>query len=287
MIVYVQGRYVPDGEATISVLDRGFLYGDSVYETVRAARGKILFWRDHEERLRRSARLLGIEIEPGRRDPLAILRELLARNHLAEARLRLIVTRGVGDRDQLEGFSPSWVILCEPYAPPSIERYAAGIAAVLVGTVRNATASLNPEIKSCNLLNNWLARREALARGAHEGLMLNPHGFLAEGSFSNLFWVDASGEIRTPALEVGILPGVTRQKILALAGRMGLPAREVSAPPGELDSAREIFVTSTSWEVMSVTAYNGALVGDGREGTLARDLRAALRRLYEEPGESA
>jgi branched-chain amino acid aminotransferase len=286
VILYVRGSFVPDSQAVISVLDRGFLYGDAVYETVRSAGGKILFWSDHEQRLHHSAHLLGIDIGPGSPDPLAILKELLGRNDLADARLRLVVTRGAGDRDQLTGFVPSWVVLCEPFTPPGEEFYAAGIRAVRVATVRNAVASLNPEIKSCNLLNNSLARREAIARDAQEGVMLNPQGFLAEGAFSNLFWVDAGGRLSTPALSVGILPGVTRQKVLLVARRAGLTVREVEARPEELDAAREIFLTSTSWEVLGVTTWNGSPVGDGREGARARSLRAALRRLYDEPGES-
>jgi branched-chain amino acid aminotransferase len=287
LILYVQGRFVPEDEARISVLDRGFLYGDSIYETVRARGGRILFWRDHEARLERSASLLGIEIDCERPDILSVLHELLRRNALAGARLRLIVTRGVGDRDQLAGFTPAWVVLCEAFEPLPEERYEEGIAAVLVQVVRQAVASLNPEIKSCNLLNNHLARREALARGAVEGVMANPQGFLAEGAFTNLFWVTAEGALRTPSLSVGILPGVTRQKILALARTEGIPVEEVTAPPDELRGAREIFLTSTSWEVLSVTAWNGERVGTGRQGELARTLRAALRRLYDAPGESA
>jgi branched-chain amino acid aminotransferase len=148
-------------------------------------------------------------------------------------------------------------------------------------------ASLTPEIKSSNLLNNLLARREAVRAGAAEGILLNPRGDLAEGAHSNLFWYAGDRVLRTPALGVGILPGITRDKVLAVARGLGISVAEVQEPPDSLLGASEIMLTSTSWEVLSVTRYNGAIVGDGRRGEISRLLHAGLRRLYDDPAETA
>ncbi len=287
MIYHVKGEYVPQDAARVSVMDRGFLYGDSIYETLRARGGKILFWRDHLQRLRRSAFLLEIEIDDERADPLRILGELLRRNGLQNARARIIVTRGEGGRDQLTGFTPSWIVTIEPFADLSESEFETGVSAILVSVRRLGVASLNPEIKSSNLLNNLLARREAVRAGAAEGILLNPRGDIAEGAHSNLFWYAGDRVLRTPALGVGILPGITRDKVLAVARGLGISIAEVEEPADSLLGASEIMLTSTSWEVLSVTRYNGAIVGDGRRGEISRLLHTGLRRLYDDPAETA
>jgi len=287
MIYFVQGRFVPQEEATVSVLDRGFLYGDSIYETLRSRNGKVLFWKDHHERLHRSARLLDLEIGREEPDPLAILRELMKRNNLATARMRIIVSRGTGGRDQLDGFTPTWVVTIEPFIELTEEEYREGVAAILVSTRRMPIAALSPEIKSSNLLNNLLARREAVRAGAAEGILLNPAGLLAEGAHSNLLWVSPAGTLCTPPCSVGILRGVTRDKVLRAAHALGMPAAEVEAGPEALEQAQEIMLTSTSWEVLSVTRYNGRKVGAGARGEFSRRLREALRALYDDAEETA
>lgn len=293
MIFCVDGKYVREEEATVSVLDRGFLFGDSVYETVRSHRGRILFWNEHAARLRRSASLLGIEVDWDSVDPLTTLRELLRQNGLEDARIRIIVTRGMGVVHRLQGFCPTWVFTIERFTPPDASVYANGVSAVLVSVVRHAPTCLNPEIKSSNLLNNVLARREALERDADEGILLNPKGCVAEGAHSNIFWVAEDGTLRTPSRAVGILPGITRQKLITIArDGLGMRVEEVEAGPAELDRAREIFLTSTSWEALPVSRWNGRKVGAAgtagvEKGPVARALRAGLQRLYDEPGEAS
>ncbi|MBD3162328.1 MAG: hypothetical protein GF346_08295 [Candidatus Eisenbacteria bacterium] len=285
VIFYLQGGYVPQEEARVSVLDRGFLFGDSIYEAIRSVDGKPVFYRDHLARLHHSAELLGFDLTGGTPDLRAIMRELLRRNGIEDSRMRIVVTRGTGGRDQISGFTPTWVVTIEPFATLPDEEYERGVAAVLVSVARTGVASLNPEIKSSNLLNNILARQEAVRKGAAEGVMLNPDGLLAEGAYSNLFWVDAAGILRTPSLEVGILPGVTRQKVIVAARAAGLAVAEDTAGPEALESAREILLTSTSWEVIPVTRWNGAVVGSGRRGEIAAMLRDRLRALYHEDEE--
>lgn len=280
MIFFVDGQYVPEEEARVSVLDRGFLYGDSVYEAVRAIDGRIIFLEEHEERLKRSGALLGIDLETARFDLSLILNELLERNRVSDAQMRIIVSRGRGGRDQMTGLTPTWVVTIQPYEEISESGYDSGVSAVLVSVIRQATNSLNPRIKSSNLLNNILARREALQRGAAEGVMLNPDGFLAEGAHSNLFWLTEDGTLRTPALSVGLLAGVTRRKVLEVARAKGISVEEVAAGPSELDHAQEIFLTSTSWEVIAVTSWNGHAVGDGRRGEITKRLHEGLREMF-------
>lgn len=287
MIYFVRGSFVPEEDASVSVLDRGFLFGDSVYETLRAHQGRILFFRDHLKRLERSAASLEIELGDEPRRLLAILRELLRRNRLDDARMRIVVTRGTGLAHDRADFVPSWCVLVEPYSALPEEAYERGVSAVLVHVARHSAASLDPEIKSSNLLNNILARREAMKAGAAEGILLSPAGFLAEGAHSNLFWATREGKLRTPSRRVGILAGITRQKLMECAARMGQPVEEVEAREEELDGAEEIFLSSTSWEALSVTRWNGRGVGDGRWGRWARDLRARLRTLYDDPDETA
>ncbi len=280
MIFFVQGSYLAEEESRVSVLDRGFLYGDSVYETMRIVQGRILFFEEHRERLQRSAERLGIEIVNPEYDLLEVVTELVRRNRIEEAQVRVIVTRGIGGRDQLAGFRPTWIVEIESFVPMPEEQYRAGVGAVLVSIVRHGVDCLDPAIKSSNLLNTLLARREAIREGATEGIMTNPEGHLAEGAHTNLFWVGPDRTVRTPALSVGILPGVTRQKVIECARAGRIPLEEVACRPEALDDAEEIFLTSTTLEVLAVTIYNGRVVGSAREGETTRCLRQALRRLY-------
>jgi branched-chain amino acid aminotransferase len=188
----------------------------------------------------------------------------------------------------VSGFHHTWVVTARPFQAVPAAQYERGAAAVLVGVSRNSRGALNPEIKSGNFLNNLLARREARLRGADEGIMLSPDGLLAEGSMSNLFWV-RRGVLETPPVSVGILPGVTRGKILEIA--MGGPiegllsCREVAAGPERLDQAEEILLTSTSLDVLAISSWEGRPVGRGQRGPVARELCQRLRMLY--PGAGA
>jgi branched-chain amino acid aminotransferase len=255
-----------------------------------------LFWKEHRQRLLRSCELARFDTNWGDVDPPRIIAELLRRNALRQARIRVTISRGLGDPDQVDGFHHTWVVTARPFNPLPESRYEEGVRAVLVGITRNATGAIDPEIKSGNLLNSLLARREALLRGAAEGIMLNQRGMLAEGALANLFWL-CGGILETPSPSSGILRGVTRGKVLALAraatghgeGGEDLPGqpiprlrevREVDSPPERLREAEEVFLTGTSIEVLPVTSWEDRTVGSGRGGPVARELRARLRRLY-------
>jgi branched-subunit amino acid aminotransferase/4-amino-4-deoxychorismate lyase len=263
-------------DARISVFDRGFLYGDSVYETMRTAGGWPLDLPRHLARLRRSGDGIGLSI-PWSDDALATA---VARTHAAtvntESYVRLVVTRGAGPvaLDPRMSEDPLLVVLVQPLVLPEPEAYVRGIAAVIVGITKNAGTSMDPEIKSGNYLNNILALRQAIAAGGEDAIMCNPEGAVSEGATSNVFMVTA-GRIATPNLRTGILPGITRQTVCELAASLGSPVAETNVMPGQLRAADEVFLTSSVRGIMPVTRLDGVPVGDGSAGPVTRRLHRA------------
>lgn len=274
----VNGRIVPADQARVSILDNGFTFGDSVYETLRTYGGRPFLLGRHLARLRGSAARLGISIPASDGGLEADLGELLARAANGESYIRLIVTRGVGDIsynfERVQG--PTVVMAAKPFQPYPEAHYRDGVDVVLSSVRRNHPLSLDPAIKSCNLLNNILAVREAQARGAAEPILLNHAGEVAEGASTNVFAVRA-GALLTPPLEAGILAGITRQFVLELARELALRAREESLPVDALLSADEAFLTSTTRELMPIRSIDARPVGSGRPGPLTRRLLAVYR----------
>jgi branched-chain amino acid aminotransferase len=274
----VNGEITPAEEARVSVLDNGFTFGDAVYETLRTYGGRPFHLDRHLERLRRSAQRLAIPM-PAADGPLARdLDALLARAANPESYIRIIVTRGRGDIsyhfDRVKG--PTIVLVVKPYAPLPPASYTSGVAVILASVRRNPPHSLDPAIKSCNLLNNILAMQEAQAKGAFEAIMLNEIGEIAETAGANVFMVK-DGTLLTPPLEAGILPGVTRHVVLALARGLELPVREEPVAVKDLLAADEVFITSTLKEVLPVATIDGRPVGAGRPGPVTLRLLTALR----------
>jgi branched-chain amino acid aminotransferase len=274
----INGHIAPPQEARISVFDNGFTFGDSVYETLRTYGGRPFALGRHLARLRASAERLGIAI-PLPDDQLAgWLAELLARGANPESYIRFIVSRGVGDIsyrfERVQG--PTVVMVVKPYEPLPDACYSEGIAVVISGVRRNSPQALDPAIKSCNLLNNYLAVREAQARGAVEALMLNEQGEIAEGASSNVFVVK-DGTVMTPPLSAGILPGITREVILGLARPLGIPMREWTLRVPDLLDADEAFITSTLKEAAPIRLVGDRPLGAGRPGPLTLRILAAFR----------
>ena len=273
----VNGQITPAEEARVSVLDNGFTFGDAVYETLRTYGGRPFHLDRHLERLRRSAQRLAIPMPAG--DAIARdLDALLARAANSESYIRIIVTRGRGDIsyhfERVQG--PTVVMVVKPHAPFPPAYYTNGIAVILSSVRRNSPQSLDPAIKSCNLLNNILAMREAQVKGAFEPIMLNEIGELAETASANVFLVK-EGSLLTPPLDAGILPGVTRAVVLELAAGLSLPVREEPVAVKDLLAADEVFITSTLKEVLPVTLVDGRPVGAGRPGPVTLRLLAAIR----------
>lgn len=274
----VNGIVTPAAEAKVSVLDNGFTFGDSVYETLRTYRGRPFHLDRHLTRLRTSAWRLGIAIPQGDQVFAQRLDEILDRAQNDESYIRLIVSRGEGDVsyrfDRVKG--PTVILLVKPYEPFPASHYAEGVPVILSSVRRNHPSALDPAIKSCNLLNNILAVREAQAKGAVEPILLNAAGELAEGAGSNFFIV-RGGHALTPPLAAGILAGVTRAALLEIGPAIGIPCSEETLSPGDLFAADEAFLTSTLKEVMPIRSVDGRSIANGAPGPVTLRLLQAFR----------
>jgi branched-chain amino acid aminotransferase len=281
--VHVDGHICLPEEAKISVFDRGFLYGDSVYETIGTVRGRLFALSDHLDRLERSAERLSLRLPPRAAIEEAI-RETLAAAGNAESRVRVIVTRGGGklDLDPASAGEPRLVVIAGPLGGPTPEMYERGVAVAIVSVTRNLPGAIDPAIKSGNYLNNVMALSEARRRpGVHEAILLAATGSVAEGASSNVFAVKGD-EILTPALSVGILAGVTRDKVVQLARTSGIGCRELEfLAPDDLRTADEIFLTSAARGVLPVTQIDGRPVGGGMPGPVTRRMMELYERLTE------
>jgi branched-chain amino acid aminotransferase len=283
--VYIDGQVRDPQRATVSVFDRGFLFGDSVYETVAYQGGHVHFLSEHLDRLERSARSLYLD-PPVRSLVVEAIRATVAASAEDEARVRVIVTRGVGpvDIDPATATTPQLIVIVQPLGAPSAEMIASGIAVEVVNLSRGASGSLDPAIKSGNYLSSVLAIAEARHRrpGAGEAILCTGNGGIAEGATSNVFLVQG-GVLVTPGLEAGILEGVTRGKVLGLARGADIAIREPGfVAPRELLFADEVFLTSAVRGILPVTRVDGRPVGDGKPGPVTLQLLACYRRLISE-----
>jgi branched-chain amino acid aminotransferase len=274
----VNGEIAPAHEARVPVLDNGFAFGDGVYETLRTYGGRPFHLDRHLARLRHSARLLGVAMPMDDRALGADVSRLLAHAGNPESYLRIMITRGVGDLtykfERVKG--PTVVMITKPLEPFPERFYDEGIPVIVSSVRRNHPRALDPAMKSCNLINNILATREAQAKGAFEPLLLNELGELAEGGGSNVFIV-AGGTLLTPPLDAGILPGITRAVVLELAREVGVPAREEPIAVKDLLAADEAFITSTLKEVLPIATVDGAPLAGGRHHPVATRLHEAYR----------
>ncbi|HJX62330.1 MAG TPA: aminotransferase class IV [Polyangia bacterium] len=266
------------------VFDRGFLFGDSVYETVGTNRGRLVFLDDHLDRLARSAQRIYLRLPP-RDEIVRAVRDTLAAAENPESRVRIMVTRGDGtvDLDPASAGQPRLVVIVQPLGGPSPELYEKGVEVEIVSVTRNSPRAIDPAVKSGNYLNNVLAMGEARRRrpSAHEAILCAANGSVAEGATSNVFTV-VGGQIRTPALEVGILDGVTRGKILALARTNSITCHEVLfMSQDDLRQADEVFLTSSVRSLLPVTRVDGRVLGDGEPGAVTRRLMVLYRQLVE------
>ena len=283
MIIYLNGEYVPAEEARVSVFDRGFLYGDGIYETLRVYGGRVFKLEEHLVRLERSAQLIRMDPPLSREAFAEAIDTCLKVNDLLDALVRIGVSRGEASEPGLDpalvAGPPTVVIAPRSFEPYPEAMYEAGIRAAVVSVRRTPTEALNPAIKSTNFLNNILAKMEALGAGADEAIMLNTDGHIAEGTTTNIFWV-AGYTLCTPPLEAGVLDGVTRSVTITLAEDLDCQILEVLRGQSALEEAEEVFVTSTSYEIMPVTSIDGKPVGSGRAGPMSLELLSKFRGLY-------
>jgi branched-chain amino acid aminotransferase len=252
-IVNIDGNLYAPEEARVSVFDHGFLFGDSIYETMRTYDRRIFLLERHMQRLQNSAHMLRLVLPL----PVDRLQDELRRTVEAttgrECYVRLIVTRGKGRIGLDIAFSdrPSYVIIVQPFAPVPAEYYEKGIKVSMVSVRRNDPQTVNPRVKSCNLLNNVLAYMQAKDHDAFEGILCNVWGYVAEATGSNVFVVK-DGAMLTPALAAGLLPGITRSLALELATGIGISCSEQNITPAEFVEADECFITGTTKGILPV-----------------------------------
>mgnify|MGYP001582609133 FL=1 len=257
MHVYINSSLIPESEAKISVFDHGFLYGDGVFETMRAYNGTVFMIEEHIQRLFRSASLIGLDIKRDKDSIQSALYETISNNSLKDAYIRVTVSRGAGPvgLDPELCKEPTFIIIAEEFREYPAAYYQNGIKTIIAETRRNIKEAINPQIKSLNFLNNILAKIEAKKKNAYEALMLNAEGCLAEGTISNLFFVLSQKNkpvLCTPSIDCGILDGITRNTALELAQKRGIKTKEGKFKKEDIYRASEVFITNTTMEIMPV-----------------------------------
>lgn len=275
--VWLDGRLVAAASARIPVFDRGFLFGDGCYETLRAYGGRPFLLDGHIGRLFLSASRLGFRGMPSRASFVRAVGAVLKSNNLSQARIRIVATRGEGwpELRDLRTARPTILVYAFHYAPPPAAAVRDGVRVILAKTIRNDRRAADPAIKSTCLLNALTARREADRTGAFEAVMCNPRGELAEAVAANIFFV-RRGVLMTPALSAGILPGITRDLVISLARRLHIRVREGLFSPPELLHADEAFLTASTIEIIPVGMIGSKRLPSGRPVT--RQLQEAYRR---------
>lgn len=280
LCIYLDGKFVDRREdASVSLYDHGFLYGDGIFEGIRAYNGRVFRLEEHIKRLYNSARGIHLTLAMSPDEMQALVLETCRRTGETDLYIRLVVSRGTGDL----GIDPrkctsgarTYIIAGSIQLYPE-QKYRDGLRVVTVATRRNRPDALPPQVKTLNYLNNILGKIEANRLGADEGIMLNDAGYVAEATADNVFIV-RNGEILTPAPHYGLLVGITRQIVLNLATEMGLVAREVGLVVHDLTSADEMFLTGTGAELIPVVDFDDHVVGDGRPGPVFKRLLAAFR----------
>lgn len=283
--IYIDGKFLPEEEAKISVFDHGFLYGDGVFEGIRAYGGRVFKLEEHLTRLWDSARAINLTIPLSKDELREKILETLRHNKLKDAYLRLLVSRGKGDLglDPRKCPRSSLIIIAHKISVYPEDFYEKGLEVIVASTRRNAPSALNARIKSLNYLNNILAKIEANFQGMGEAIMLSQDGYVAEGAADNIFVVK-DGELLTPPTWIGILKGITRDVVIELAEKEGLPVKEETFTPFSLYSCHECFLTGTAAEIIPVTKVDGKIIGEGKTGPITKKLIEKFQQYTREEG---
>ncbi len=283
-LIYINGKFVPAEEAKVSVFDHGFLYGDGVFEGIRAYGGRVFRLKEHVKRLFDSAQAIMLCIPMSQEEMGEIILETLRQNNLKDAYIRPIVTRGAGDLglDPNKCCASTVIVMAVEWGAMYGNLYEIGLTAVTVTVRRNSPDSLPPNTKSLNYLNNIMAKIEANIKGGNEAIILDAQGRISEGSGDNIF-VIKDNKIFTP-YTINNLKGITRESVMDLAKAKGYNLFERDIGLFDLYTADEVFVTGTAAEVAPVTKVDGRVVGTGKPGPITRDLMAAFRELTQTTG---
>lgn len=282
-IVWINGTLFAKEAAKISVYDHGLLYGDGVFEGIRAYNGKVFRHEQHIDRLYESARAIRLEIPYKPAELLGYVNSTVAASGLTDSYIRLVVTRGAGalGLDIRKTSDPQVIIIVDTISLYPAELYDQGLKLITASTIRNHPQALSARIKSLNYLNNILAKIEGTDAGCVEALMLNSKGEVAECTGDNIFIIKG-GVLRTPSPDAGILQGVTREVVIELATKAGIPVRQETLIRHDIYVADECFLTGTAAEVIPVVSLDGRPLGDGRPGPITQKLRAAFRAVTKE-----
>lgn len=283
-IIYIDGKFVPGEEAKVSVFDHGYLYGDGIFEGIRAYYNSVFRLEDHMERLYNSAKGINMEIPIDKEQMKEVIMETCRRNNIRDGYIRVVVSRGVGDLglDPRKCPVPTVVCIADTITLYPDELYETGMAVITVPTRRNIPEGVNPRIKSLNYLNNIMAKMEANMAGVGEAILLNQEGYVAECSGDNIFIVK-NGVLKTPATYVGILEGVTRNEVIKIAKKQGIIVEETIFTRYDLFIADEVFLTGSAAELIPVIKIDDRTIADGKPGPIYAKLLAGFREVVKEP----
>jgi len=281
-IVYLNGKFIPLSQANVSILDRGFCYGDALFETLRVYSGKIFQIDRHLDRLERGAHSIFLKLPESRERIQEILYETFNRNQGADAVIRMTVTRGEGTLGKLwqADTSPTLSVHVRPYSASPDEWYQNGVPISLIPNSAAKVGGLQEQIKSANYLSHILARKQAEDQNSVDGIMVNEQGEICDGTISNIFMVK-NGALSTPASNGYVLAGITRQVIMGLATETGTVCKERTMTVEDVLQSDEIFLTNTGWEILPVTRVDGKAVASGKPGPLTQTLRQEFRKFVD------
>ncbi len=286
MKIYIDGKYYDEKNARVSVLDHGLLYGDGVFEGIRAYNGRVFKLAEHIDRLYYSAKAILLNIPMTHRAMTQAVLAACRRNKIRDGYIRLVVTRGIGSLGlnpyQCKG--PAVIIIADKIQLYPPELYQRGLEIITVPTTRNLHSALNPAIKSLNYLNNILAKIEALNAGCEEAVLLNAEGYVAECTGDNIFIVKGNA-LCTPPLSAGALYGITRGVVMDLARQNGMSVSEPNLTRYDLFNADECFLTGTGAEIIAAVKMDGRVIGQGKPGPVAARLTGQYRALTKSSGE--
>jgi branched-chain amino acid aminotransferase len=272
--IYLDGKFVKEEEAKISVFDHGLLYGDGVFEGLRSYNGKIFKLDEHLIRLYNSAKAILLEIPLKFEELKKVVIETVKKNNLKDSYVRIVVTRGVGDLglDPRKCPKPTIFVIASSIQLYPESLYEKGIDVITVPTRRNLHESLNPAIKSLNYLNNILAKIEATNAGATEGLILNQFGYVSECTGENIFIVKGN-ILKTPPISAGALEGITRKVVMDIGKNIGLEVKEENLTRYDIYTSDECFLTGTAAEIVPVVSVDKRIIGNGKPGKITMKIR--------------
>ena len=285
MWVYLNDQFVEDDQARVSVFDRGFLFGDGVFETIRVYDSHLLFLNRHLQRLHQSCECLGLSLPAPQPNWGALLKELIERNNLNHSMIRITLSRGVGGLglDSLVSSNSTVVIFPRPIPQLSEDQKKHGVSLTILKTRKQPSCALPSQAKSLNYLNNILAKQEARTAQTFDGLLLNTEGFLAEATTSNFFFVKDK-RLHTPSLQCGILPGITREIVLELARKEGIGLQEGAFRSEDLRDVDEAFLTNTGFGVLPVNTIEARPLAIIWERSITKTIKHLYEKLIADVG---